>query len=395
MIAAIQSPRHLPYQPGPDSPGRPFSGVAALVQLVEVEVRQQRADDTPLRGDRPVVWPSSAADAEPWVLPRPVPTAIGGSTWAQHRRRSATRHTPSADDAGSCRSRLSDQHRRRHSDHPSVLPSPRRAHRAPSARGGTHTRRAENLPRRSAPRPTWLPSGPPDRGPWEYPADVARRSPWGSSLAAPLAGGSGSSCSVSRNRSTPPGAFLRSRIRTLSTPGAPSLAATWSHAAAFRSVMVRVCSDKRMISCWKLDMTPAWPLRSPGMTPGGPRRLPTHQLMRLCLPARLRVTIPSPSDLPGSQSVSRGAPSALTLAGCSGADADCFPARAGFAFSGRLATCNLCFEAVPGSIGDGLRLTVSLSAASDASLRLFPVLAWTGLAPHAWLPPRDRPPLQV
>ncbi|MCB2263023.1 MAG: hypothetical protein LGR52_08810, partial [Candidatus Thiosymbion ectosymbiont of Robbea hypermnestra] len=63
---------------------------------------------------------------------------------------------------------------------------------------------------------------------------------------------------------------------------------------------------------------------------------------------------------------------ALTPAGRSGARADGFPARAGFGFSGRLATCELCFEAVLGSTCDGLRLTASLSAPSGASLRSLP-----------------------
>ena len=101
-------------------------------------------------------------------------------------------------------------------------------------------------------------------------------------------------------------------------------------------------------------------------------------------PARRVSRVPRP--------VFRYAPSALTPTGRYGACADDFPHRAGFSFSGSLATCNLCFEADPGSTFDGLRLTASLSTAFDRFARLLPR---TDLAPRASLPPRDRPQLHA
>ena len=124
-------------------------------------------------------------------------------------------------------------------------------------------------------------------------------------------------------------------------------------------------------------MTPARPATLPGHypasallrtapTPAGQDRgvIDSPAASGLRPPARRVSQVPRP--------VCRCAPSAPTPAGRPGASAGCFPVRAGFSLFGSLATCDLRFEADPGSTCYGLRLTASLSAACAASPGSFP-----------------------
>ena len=123
-------------------------------------------------------------------------------------------------------------------------------------------------------------------------------------------------------------------------------------------------------------------------TPPTPDK-PAHRVMDSPATSGLRTPACRASQVP--RPFLRCALSAITPMGRPAASADCFTERAGFIHSERLATHNLCLEAVSGS-------TLWLTAHSFA-VRRSPAFAGlpalTGLAPRALLPPHDRPQLHV
>lgn len=143
----------------------------------------------------------------------------------------------------------------------------------------------------------------------------------------------------------------------------------------FRSVVLRVCSDKRNVSCKRTQHDNS---RAPSLhghysassllwTPPTPN-VSAHRVMDSPTASGLQTPTRWVSQVP--RPLCRCALSALTPMGPSGASADCFPESAGFITFGRLATHNLCFEAASGSSAYGLRLAASLSSALTPSLVL-------------------------
>jgi hypothetical protein len=143
----------------------------------------------------------------------------------------------------------------------------------------------------------------------------------------------------------------------------------------FRSAVLRVCSDKRNVSCKRTqhDNSRAPSLRghysasSLLWTPPTPS-VSAHRVMDSPTASGLQTPTRWVSQVPVP--FCRCALSALTPMGPCGASADCFPQGTGFITFGRLAAHHLCFEAVTGSSSYGLPLAASLSSALTPSLVL-------------------------